>query len=92
MNVDAAGRPCWPSGQVYNHCPVDVVRPEETTSRHVFTGQLLGRGYPSHSGMHTPMPQDTPDHMRPMVRHIKNSRITVFSGGPISYLEPGTCP
>jgi hypothetical protein len=64
-----------------------IVRADETTSRHAFTGQLLGRVHP---GMSTTFPQDTPGHLHQMARQIMNSRIAVSSGGPIGYLEPGT--
>ena len=66
-----------------------IVRPDETTSRHAFTGQLLGRVHPT---MATTFPQDTPGHLRMMARQIMDSRITVDSGGPIGYLEPSAPP
>lgn len=63
-----------------------IVRPDETSSRHGFAGQLLGRIHP---GMVTTFPQGTPGHLRLVARQILNSRITVDSGGPIGYLHPG---
>lgn len=62
-----------------------IVRPDEATPRHSFTGQLLAR---VHSGMTVTFPQDTQGHLRLLARQIMNSRITVDSGGPIGYLEP----
>lgn len=64
-----------------------TVRPDETTPRHAFHGQLLGRIYP---GLSPTFPQDTPGHLRSMAKQIMNSVISVTSGGPIGYLEPGT--
>lgn len=61
-----------------------IIRPDETSSRHGFTGQLLGRVHP---GMTMTFPQDTPGHLRLMARQVLNSRITVDSGGPIGYLH-----
>lgn len=63
-----------------------VIRPDETSSRHGFAGQLLARVHP---GMAMTFPQDTPGHLRLMARQILNSRITVDSGGPIGYLHLG---
>lgn len=63
-----------------------IVRPDETSSRHSFAGQLLARVHP---GMVMTFPQDTPGHLRLVARQILNSRITVDSGGPIGYLHPG---
>ncbi len=62
-----------------------IVRPDETTPRHAFTGQLLGRIYP---GVSTTFSQKTPGHLRSMAEQIMNSVISVVSGGPIGYLEP----
>jgi hypothetical protein len=66
-----------------------IVRPDETTPRHAFTGQLLGRIHP---GLNTTFPQNTPGHLRSIARQIMNSAISVTSGGPIGYLEPETQP
>ena len=63
-----------------------IVRPDETSSRHGFAGQLLGRVHPS---MVMTFPQDSPGDLRLMARQILNGRITVDSGGPIGYLHPG---
>ena len=65
-----------------------IVRPDESTPRHGFTGQLLAR---VHQGMSVTFAQDTPGHLRMLARQIMNSRITVDSGGPIGYLEVGGC-
>lgn len=61
-----------------------IVRPDETSSRHGFAGQLLGRVHPS---MVMTFPQDSPGDLRLMARQILNGRITVDSGGPIGYLH-----
>ena len=65
-----------------------IVRPDESTPRHGFTGQLLAR---VQLGMSVTFAQDAPGHLRMPARQIMNSRITVDSGGPIGYLEVGAC-
>lgn len=66
-----------------------IMRPDESTSRHSFTGQLLGRVHPN---MAPTFPQNTPGHLRALAKQIMSSRITVDSGGPIGYLEPRPRP
>lgn len=66
-----------------------IIRPDEATSRHAFSGQLVARVHPT---MAVTYPQNTPGHLRTMAKQIMNSRITVDSGGPIGYLESAVHP
>ena len=74
--------------QITGHA-IPYTRADEDQPRQHYVGNLLARVSP---GMISTMCEPMAGELRPLVKQIMDSRITVESGGPIGYLEPDPEP